>query len=240
MFGCAGYRGYFGMADAEAQAAELRAAGYDVEVGPVPAYSTLGWFPDPLLNTFIDWNDAELARLIFHELAHQIVYVGDDTVFNESFATTVERAGVRRWLVDAGTPAARAAWPQIERRRADFIALLLDYRRRLSDLYASPLPDADKRERKRVLLAALRQDHQDLRRDRWNGFAGYDRFFGADLNGARLAAVGAYNDLVPAFEGLLDGVGGDLPRFFDAVRDLARKPRNERDALLGRKAPAGP
>lgn len=137
LFGCAGYRGYFDQRAADALGAALAAQGLDVAVAPIPAYSTLGWFNDPLLNTFIRWPDAELARLVFHELAHQIVYVKDDTVFNESFATAVEREGVRRWLAARGDPAQRLAYAQFERRRSDYIALLLDYRARLAAAYAA-------------------------------------------------------------------------------------------------------
>jgi predicted aminopeptidase len=233
LFGCAGYRGYFDQAAAQALAVTLRAQGDDVEVGPVPAYSTLGWFPDPLLNTFIDWPDGELARLVFHELAHQVLYVKDDTVFNESFATTVERAGVQRWLATESDDPARRAYAQVELRRTDFVALLLDYRRRLAAVYAGGGTEMARRQAKRDLLDALRQEYQRLRRERWDGFSGYERFFGADLNGARLAAVGAYNDLVPAFERLLASVDGDLPSFYQQVRRLAEMPKPERDRALG-------
>jgi predicted aminopeptidase len=240
LFGCAGYRGYFDEAAARALATTLRAAGDDVEVGPVPAYSTLGWFPDPLLNTFIDWPDGELARLVFHELAHQVLYVKDDTVFNESFATTVERAGVQRWLAAEAEEPARRAYAQVERRRADFVALLLDYRQRLAAVYAGGGTETARRQAKLELLEALRQDYRRLRRERWDDYAGYERFFGADLNGARLAAVGAYNDLVPAFERMLAAAGGDLPRFYEEVRHLADRPKPERDRVLGRPAGAEP
>ncbi|MDE2456588.1 MAG: aminopeptidase, partial [Burkholderiales bacterium] len=107
VMGCVGYRGYYDKAAAEALGAELKAQGWEVEVYGVPAYSTLGWSNwlggDPLLNTFIDWPDGELARLIFHELAHQVVYVKGDSTFNESFAVSVEQEGVKRWLAAHGT-----------------------------------------------------------------------------------------------------------------------------------------
>lgn len=232
LFGCAGYRGYFERADADALAAELRAAGLDVDVAPIPAYSTLGWFNDPLLNTFIRWPEGELARLVFHELAHQIVYVGDDTTFNESFATAVEREGVRRWLAARGDADVRAAYQQYERRRADYIALMLDYRARLQALYAGGEPAAARRERKRALFVQLQADYRALRDGPWAGFAGYDRYFAQDLNNARLAAVGAYYDDVPAFEALLAREHGDLPSFYGAVRRLAEMKPAERNAAL--------
>jgi predicted aminopeptidase len=236
MFGCAGYRGYFDKAKADALAAELRALGYDVNVTGVPAYSTLGWMNwaggDPLLNTFIHWPDPELARLIFHELAHQVLYVKDDTVFNESFATAVERAGVTRWLARHGDETQRAGWAAYERRRADFLALLLEHRKLLEAIYASNAPEADQRAGKREVFARLRAEYERAKRERWDGFAGYDRFFAQDLNGAHLAAVAAYNDLVPAFEALLARVDGDLPRFFAEVKSLGELPRPQRDARL--------
>ena len=236
MFGCAGYRGYFDRARADALAAELRAQGYDVNVGGVPAYSTLGWMNwaggDPLLNTFIFWPDAELARLIFHELAHQVVYVKDDTVFNESFATAVERAGVQRWLAQHGNDELRAAWAAYELRRADFLALLLEHRKLLEAAYASTASQDDKRARKREVIARLKSEHERIKRERWNNFAGYDRFFAQDLNGAHLAAVGAYNDLVPAFEALLVRVGGDLPKFYAEVKRIGALAHAHRRAEL--------
>ncbi len=240
--GCAGYRGYFDQADAQRTADELKAQGYDVNVAPVPAYSTLGWTNwlggDPLLNTFINWPEAELARLIFHELAHQVLYVKDDTVFNESFATAVEREGVRRWIAHRKDPKLAEAYAQYELRRGDFIKLLLDHRAQLAEAFAAPVPDAEKRERKRAVFSGLRAAYQRVKAERWNGFAGYDRFFNRELNTAHLAAVGAYNDLVPAFEALLAREGNDLPRFFAATRALAKLPRAERDAQL--KALASP
>lgn len=230
-FGCAGYRGYFARNAAERFAATLRGEGYDVNVAPVPAYSTLGWFDDPLLNTFINSNDGELARLMFHELAHQIVYVRDDTEFNESFATTVERAGVARWLAAQNDARLTHSYAEIERRRRDFRALLLDYREKLRRLYAEPVADAVKLERKRALFEALEADYRALRDTRWHGFAGYDRYFAQPLNNAHLAAVGAYYGLVPAFEALL-ARDGSLPAFYDDVRRLAKLDKPQRDRAL--------
>jgi len=240
LFGCAGYRGYFDKTAADRFADELRAQGYDVNVAPVPAYSTLGWFNDPLLNTFINWQDGELARMVFHELAHQVVYVKDDTVFNESFATAVERAGVTRWLAARRDASLSRGYAEIERRRADFLALLLMYRGELRQIYADTAPEAVRLERKRAALEALQADFRRMRDQRWNGFHGYDRFFAQDLNNAHLAAVGAYNDLVPAFEALLARSGGALPGFYAEVRRLAAlaKPRrnNELSALVSGEA----
>lgn len=237
VLGCAGYRGYFDRAAADAMAAELRAQGYDVNVAPVPAYSTLGWFDDPLLNTFIHAPDAELARLLFHELAHQVVYVRDDTVFNESFATAVEREGVRRWLQAHGDAQQRAAYARFAQRREEFLDLLLRHRRRLAEVFAAEAPAAEKRSRKAAVLAELQQEYRQLRHERWDGFAGYDRFFGQPLTSAHLAAVGAYNDLVPAFEAVLRQQGGDLRAFYAEVRRLGALDKPSRTAALRALAP---
>ena len=237
VLGCAGYRGYFDRADAEAMAAELQAAGYDVNVAAVPAYSTLGWFNDPLLNTFINASDVELARLIFHELSHQVVYARDDTVFNESFATAVEREGVRRWLAAHGDDRQRAAWAAYTQRREDFLALLLEQRRRLDAVYRSDVPVEEKRSAKAAVFDDLQRRYRVLRDERWGGFAGYDRFFERRLSSAHLAAVGAYNDWVPAFDALLAESGGDLPTFYARVRRLGALDKPARSAELRRLAP---
>ncbi len=237
VLGCAGYRGYFDRGGADTMAAELRAAGYDTNVTPVPAYSTLGWFSDPLLNTFIHASDAELARLIFHELAHQVVYARDDTAFNESFATAVEREGVRRWLAAHGDEKQRAAWAAYAQRREDFLALLLAHRRRLADVFASAASIDEKRAAKTAVLSDLQRDYRQIRQERWAGFAGYDRFFNQTLTGAHLAAIGAYNDWVPAFEALLAESGGDLPAFYTRVRRLGALDKAARSAALQRLTP---
>jgi predicted aminopeptidase len=229
--GCAGYRGYFDKAAAEAAAADLLAAGYEVNVAGVPAYSTLGWLPDPLLNTFIGGTEGQVAGLIFHELAHQVVFVGGDTTFNESFATAIEREGVRRWLAAHGDEATRTAYAEFAQRRREFLQLLLDTRRRLQEIYASGEPADDKRARKRKVFDELQRDYATLRAS-WGGYAGYDRYFAQELNNAHLGAIGAYNDLVPAFDALLAQSGGDFPSFYAEVRRVAALPKAERDAEL--------
>ena len=228
MFGCAGYRGYFNLGDAEELAEKLRAEGYEVNVAPVPAYSTLGWFDDPILNTFINQGEAELARLIFHELAHQLVYAKDDTEFNESFATAVERVGVQRWLAAQSAAATRAAYALQEQRRADFLALLREHRDMLAADYASDADDATKRLRKHEIFADLQTTYVRMKNERWGGYGGYDRYFAQPLNNAHLAAIGAYNDLVPNFVALLHAEGDDLPRFYARVKKLAEEDREQR------------
>jgi predicted aminopeptidase len=231
-FGCASYRGYFDRKAAERLGADLAAQGYDVNVSPVQAYSTLGWFADPLLNTFINLPEPELARLIFHELAHQVVYVRDDTVFNESFATTVEREGVRRWILAQGSDPLRIEWDGIEQRRAQFLQLVTGTRDELEQIYTSPLPDPDKRTRKQAVFSQLQERYHALRDGPWGGFKGYDRFFAQPLNNAHLAALGAYFDRVPAFEALMRRTGPDMSAFFREVRQIAALRKSDRDRKL--------
>lgn len=229
--GCVSYRGYYDQGNAESFAGRLRAQGLEAHVGGVPAYSTLGWFDDPLLSTFVNQPETELARLIFHELAHQLLYVQHDTTFNESFATAVEEAGVERWLAARADPQLERAYREQVRRRAEFVAMLRRAKDRLQALYASDTTDDAKRAGKAAAFAELRDEYARLRAG-WGGFAGYDRFFAAGPSNPQLAAVGAYNDLLPAFRALLAREGGDLPRFYAAVRELAELPRGERDARL--------
>ena len=215
--GCVSYRGYYAREDAERYAAQMRQRGFEAHVGGVPAYSTLGWFADPILSTFIAYPEGDLARLVFHELAHQLLYVKGDTTFNESFATAVEAVGVDRWFAARGDAAAELAYRQQAQRRADFVALLRRHKAALEAVYAQSISDDDKRAGKRAVFDALQAEYQALR-VAWGGFAGYDRWFAQPLTNAHLAAVGAYNDLLPAFRILLERSGGDMPRFYEAVR----------------------
>ena len=234
--GCVGYRGYFSEADARAEAARLAAGGYDVHVGGVPAYSTIGWFADPVLNTFIHYPEPELARLLIHELAHQVVYVKDDSVFNESFATVVEQAGIERWLAAHGSAVDRERYRQVQRFRTDFRVLVTNARAELAQVYAGAGSAAEKRQQKNAALAALRRAYEAQRSD-WGGFAGFDRWFAQPLGNAHLASVAIYTQRVPAFEALLRQHGGDLPRFYAAVRELAALPVAERRRRLDALAP---
>lgn len=230
--GCVGYRGYFSRREADAYIAVLREQGYEAHVGGVPAYSTLGWFDDPLLSTFIHFPETELARLIFHELSHQVAYARDDTEFNESFAVAVEQEGLRRWLAAHGDEDKRRSHERAQRMRADFMRLVLDARSRLETLYASSLPPEEMRREKARIFAALRRDYDALQAGPWQGYAGYDRWFGQEVNNATLASVGLYQQLVPAFETLLEHHGRDLPRFYAEVRALAELPKAERRQRL--------
>ncbi len=231
--GCVGYRGYFAEAHARAFAASLD-AGLDVAVYPVPAYSTLGWTNwlggDPLLNTFIGYPEGELARIVFHELAHQVVYAADDMVFNESFATAVERLGGERWMAQQADDAVRRDYERFDARRRQFRVLTRTTRDRLAEAYAQA--DEGAREAgKRAAMAAFQARYQALKAE-WGGFAGYDPWV-AQANNALFAAQRAYDELVPGFEALFEREGRDFTRFYDAVRALARLPKDARHAALG-------
>ena len=233
--GCVAYRGYFEEADARAEAARLAAEGLDVHVSGVPAYSTLGWFDDPVLSTFIRYRDAEVARLVFHELAHQVVYVKDDTSFNESFAVAVEEAGLARWqAAQAGSPDAAQFGVDVarmQRLRTDFRMLIRTTRDRLAALYASDLPDDEKRARKAAIFAEMRAAHEQLKADS-GGTVIFDRWFAGGANNAGIISAGLYADRVPQFAALLMEEGGDLPRFYERVKVLAALPKPERNQAL--------
>jgi len=185
----------------------------------------------------VNYPNAHLARLIFHELAHQVVYVKDDSVFNESFAVTVEQEGARRWLERFGTDKDRTTYEQIARRREDFVKLVGAYQDRLEALYKSRIAPEAMRARKAELFTEMRSDYVTLKAS-WGGFAGYDRWFAEKPNNALLASVVIYTKRVPAFEALLAREGGDLTRFYAAAKALARMSAPERTAALDRLMPA--
>lgn len=240
--GCIGYRGYFQEADAQAEGARLAAQGLEVDVYGVPAYSTLGYLDwaggDPLLNTFIGWPEGEFVRLLFHELAHQVVYAQGDTLFNESFATAVERLGTERWLATQARPEVRQAFAASEERRQSFRALTRATRARLAEIYEqNKAPAHDSQALNAMKLVAM----QDFRaryavlRERWLAqgarVEGYDRWV-AQANNASFAAQAAYDAWVPAFEALFAQQGQRWDAFYDAVRHLAALPQDERHARL--------
>lgn len=234
--GCVNYRGYYSKAAAESYARELREDGDDVEVGGVAAYSTLGWFSDPLISTFINYPDGELARMVFHELAHQIVYAQGDSQFNESFASTVEEVGVERWMERFGNPQMRDAYARYRSRKKDFLALLMKYRKALEQNYAVvDRSDAEKRAVKVRLFQELKDEYQVLKGN-WGGYAGYDRFFDQPLSNAHLASIATYEDFVPAFRALLQREGS-FPKFYGAVKRLADMDSADRHRVLNAMVP---
>lgn len=236
--GCVSYKGYYGKDDATAFARELRAQGNDVQVGGVPAYSTLGWFNDPLISTFIYYPDAELARLLFHELSHQVVYVQGDSQFNESFASAVEEAGVERWLTGFGNQTMRDTYIKFSARKKEFLKLLLACRRDLEATYASKISTNEKRAAKARLFQKLKEDYLVLKTS-WGGFAGYDRFFAEPLSNAHLASIATYNDFIPAFRALM-ARERTMPRFYAAAQALASLDKPERHRRLKALAATAP
>jgi predicted aminopeptidase len=226
--GCVAYRGYFVEQRARRFAAGLRAQGFDVAVGGVAAYSTLGHFDDPILSTMVSWDDVELASIIFHELTHQLLYVRNDAAFNEALATTVEEEGVRRWLTQLGREKALADHLLEHERYLEVIALINATRSQLRVLYASGLPPPLMRERKREALEALRESYAALR-TQWGGHAPFDAWFARDINNAHLASIATYFACVPGFERELKAAGGNLPAFYRRVRELAKLDQPQRD-----------
>lgn len=230
--GCVAYRGYFSEPKAESFAAGLAAAGYDTTVDGVTAYSTLGWFHDPVLSTFLDRSEAGLAALLFHELAHQKVYVKGDSVFNESYATTVELAGLDRYLDADAAVAARESARLGRERQAEFSRLVAEARGALQLVFGdASLSDAEKRRRKAAVFEDLRRSYRDTK-EAWGGYAGYDAWFAQDLNNAVLASVGTYSSLVPELQDLLASLGGDLGAFHVAVKELGRLSLDDRRQRL--------
>lgn len=239
--GCVGYRGYFDETEARALADALTAQGYDASAYPVPAYSTLGWMNwaggDPLLNTFINYPEGELARLLFHELAHQVLYVKDDTMFNESFATAVERIGIARWLATQAPERARRDYTEFDDRRAQFRALTRETREALQRVYDAPTSELTLEQRqaaKEAVMRGFRERYAQLRAG-WGGEAArlrnFDRWV-AQANNAAFGAQAAYDDLVPGFEALFLREGGDWSRFYAAAQRLAAMPRAQRHQIL--------
>lgn len=237
--GCVGYRGYYDEKAARAEAAQLAQQGYEVSVYPVTAYSTLGlmnWAGgDPLLNTFILYPDGELARLIFHELAHQVVYAKNDTMFNESFATAVERLGGSRWLETHASAAARQEYAAFDARRRMFRELSRNTRERLKAEYETPgqSPEA-KAAAKQQVMDEFRAGYERMKAESgidpalWRG---YDRWV-REANNAFFGAQAAYDELVPGFEALFRAQGGDWERFYAAARELEKMTKNERHEKL--------
>jgi predicted aminopeptidase len=236
--GCVGYRGYFSEADAQAEAQAQRAAGLEASVYGVPAYSTLGWMNwlggDPLLNTFIHYPAGEVARLLFHELSHQVLYVPDDTVFNESFATAVERLGGALWLAQRADPQARQAYAEFDARRQQFRLLARSTRERLKQIYSTDGPQAIAKENQAALKQQAMQDfraaYAELKAS-WGGYRAYDAWV-AQANNAAFGAQAAYDELVPGFEALFVRLGRRWPAFYDAVKELAQRPKKERAQQL--------
>lgn len=229
--GCVTYRGYFRQKSAQTYAGKLAGQGYDTVVEGVPAYSTLGHFDDPILNTMLPYGRDQLAAIVFHELAHQLLYVAGDSAFNEAFASAVEEEGLARWLTFLGRPADIENFRRSAARAREYSSLLAQARRDLARLYASKQPPADMRAAKQARLAQL-GDAIRATEKRLGYPSGYGAWVRQGFNNAELASVATYEDCEPGFLRLLAQQGGDLPRFYAAVRELSRKPAAQRDAQV--------
>lgn len=228
--GCLAYRGYYDKAQAQEEVRRLRRKGLDADIGGVPAYSTLGWFDDPVLNTMMNWSDATLVGTLFHELAHQQLYIKDDTRFNESFASFVEQEGVKQYLRDRDMDGVEAV--QQRRRDRQFVNLVLSARDRLKKLYSQPLATAEMRRRKQAEFERLREEHAKLRDKDWKGSSAYDGWFSRELNNALLLPFGLYDEWVPAFEIVFGESGGDWQTFYDKARSLGELDAPQREEKM--------
>ena len=231
IIGCASYRGYYDQERLRAYAANLEAGGLETYIGNVPAYSTLGWFDDPVLSSFIDWPEYRLAGLLFHELTHQRIYIDDDTTFNESLASAVQQAGTRLWLQSLARDEdirRLAAWNSY---RDEVIALIEALRQRLADVYDAAIDDDSKRERKITAIAEARRAH-DAIAARHGVTGGFHKWFAEGMNNAKIGSIAAYNAELPAFAAMLERLEFDFEAFFDYVDELGGLDKPQRDARL--------
>jgi predicted aminopeptidase len=235
--GCVAYRGYFSERQAHRFAGDLAKQGFDVAVGGVPAYSTLGKFADPVLSTMLSYGDDELAATIFHELAHQLLYVKNDTEFNEAFAMTVEEEGLRRWLERRGEPGAMLAHRRQREREREFVDLFTRARDKLAKLYASGQTPSQMRPQKKEILTQLGIDLSALEKRLRVRSSVYDQWIAEGMNNAHLTSLATYYDCLPGFEHLLADQRSDLPRFYEAARELSKLPRAERHDKLCKQTP---
>ncbi len=230
--GCVDYRGYYEKQAAHNFAEQLQKQGMDVRVTGVPAYSTLGWFNDPVLSTFINYSEPEIARLIFHELAHQIAYAAGDSPFNESFATAVEEVGLSRWLAARDDDTLRDNYRTYQSRRSEFLSLLTTYRFKLDTVYQHQVADDEKRQKKLELMQSIQSDYI-LLKQAWGGYSGYDRWFNEPVSNAHFVLIATYNDWVPGFKQLL-AEQKNLPEFYRVVKKLASMDAVARREVLER------
>lgn len=225
--GCASYRGYFAREDADKYAEKMKSQGYDVVVVGATAYSTLGWFADPLTSAMFDRDDASLADLIFHELAHQKLYIKGNSRFNEAFASTVGEQGALRWLEVTNRQELLDAYLTRQSVRDDFLSIINQAKIDLNFLYSQKIPDEEKREKKQDIFNRMKASHQEFQKTKWNNKAWYKRWFSQPINNARLAAIGTYRDLVPGFIALFERCEMDFKRFYhEAEKRSVLKPVN--------------
>lgn len=229
--GCMNYRGFFSKESADEFAQELKSEGYDVYVAGVAAFSSLGWFDDPVLNTMIQWPDTRLAGLIFHELTHQKIYINNDTSFNESLAVTVEIEGIKLWLKQQNKTEQLQTFLKQQQRHQQFLDIVFQARNQLIFLYQAPLSDTDKAIQKELIFAKLLSNYQELKQS-WSGYSGYDRWFSKDLNNAKLALLATYSQYVPALTKLLQQNNYNFVDFFTAAAEISQLPKAQRTSTL--------
>ena len=229
--GCAGYRGYFNIQQLERFADNLKQQGYDIYISNVPAYSTLGWFDDPVLNTFINWPDYLLAGLIFHELSHQHVYVDGDTQFNESFAVTVQQAGVTSWLKSLGKEDQVTRFQAYLSNRQQVINLIIQTREELKQAYAENIETSEKRLIKQRIMSGLKTKYQQMSSE-FEVADGFSRWFAADINNAQLASISTYYADVPVFKKFLDDADNDFEVFLKRIKNIAELPEKKRNRCM--------
>ncbi|GAA3914939.1 aminopeptidase [Litoribacillus peritrichatus] len=229
--GCASYRGYYAQQDAKDYAQQIFEEGnMDVHVGGADAYSTLGWFNDPVLSTFFRRDEVGLHALLFHELAHQVLYLKGDSTFNESFASAVEESAVELWL--KGQTDKIKIYEQRRKRSSDFIRLLKSTQSELETLYNSDLSRSEKLKAKATIIQTLKENYQQLKENQWSGYAGYDGWFNKPINNARLALVNTYSQWVPAFKNWIEICEYDYPAFYQAATELSEQPKERRQQVL--------
>ena len=230
-FGCHDYRAYFNEAYAKQVASELEQEGMDVHIAHSPAYSTQGWFSDPIYNPMLRYDDLTLIGILFHELAHERVYIIDDSELNESFATAVQHEGVRRWLDINNKESEYKNYLYEEKINNEFIHMMIKHRSALQRVYTSELVGEEKRSKKKMIFKDLREHYKKLKQN-WGGYAGYDHWFKKPLNNARLAPIGTYNNAVPKFKRLLEIYNGDLNVFYHEVERLSLMSKSEREKFF--------
>ncbi len=231
IIGCASYRGYYDEERLRAYIEKLKSDGFEVHVGQVSAYSTLGWFDDPVLSSFINWPDYRLAGLLFHELTHQKIFIDDDTTFNESLASTVQQAGTELWLIEQQQSDKLDGYHRWLRYRDQVIELIVSTQQKLNKIYASEVSDIDKRAAKQRAFTQARAEHSAIA-ERHSVTGGFNKWFAAELNNAKFGSVAAYNSQVPAFLAILDYHQRQFDRFYEYVNRLSGLDKTHRDRCL--------
>ncbi|MEE9332895.1 MAG: aminopeptidase [Granulosicoccaceae bacterium] len=236
--GCVSYKGYFKEQAAKDYAAVLAAEQYDVTVGGASAYSTLGWFDDPVLDTMLRGGDIRYVGTLFHEMAHQVLYVKDDSNFNEAFASFVEQQGMRIWLQLRDENERISKYEAFLKRSDEFNKLLQVTQTELRALYSQELEAGQKREQKKAVFDDMQEGYVNLK-ESWGGYSGYDRWFSREINNARLLSVATYRKWVPAFEAIYNEKGRSMEDFYTAATKISELPKEERQVALSAYLPAG-